>query len=645
MREQALTSMDKPNRAATQFATAIQRFEQGDLRGAESIFKDLLRRNPKSAACWQLLGLIEQQRGHDRKALELLDRAIALDPKDPTAHSNRAHLLTTMGKVGEALVSLDHALTLRPDLAQLHCNKGNILQGLGRHAEALISFDAAIAVDPGLAEAHGNRANTLAALGRAEDALAGFTQAIARNPQFAEAVYNRGNLLLSLQRGADALRDYDRALALRPDFPEALCNRGNALQAEKRFQDAVASYDRALALQPGYIDALNSRGNALKALGRHAEALASYDRAFAANPADAEAISNRGHLLFLDTAQIDAALAEYDRALALDPAHPPAHQGRALILLGRGDFATGWDAYEERWRYQAFLAATDDQPPPEVHPGYTLLRPTRAAMAGKDIAILREQGIGDEVMFASILNDLRRDANSVTYACEKRLSRLFSHNFPDVTFVDPTIFDPARFDAVIPVGSLGYAYRRNRADFPGKSYLAARPAVAEAWAARLGPGAGRKRIGISWRGGTADTRAEQRSLTLAQFQPLFDLPNCDFVSLQYGEVMDEISAFNTTLDRPIQAFPRADMDDFEDLAALIDGLDLVVSVQNSVVHVCGALGKECLTMVPANAEWRYGIAGDRMAWYDSVRLFRRTPTGDWATVVEQVAAVLRARKG
>lgn len=637
--------MDKPNRAAAQFTGAIQRFEQGDLRGAEAIFKDLLRRNPKFAACWQMLGLIEQQRGHDRKALELLDRAIALDPTDPTAHSNRAHLLTTMGKVGDALVSLDFALALRPDMAQLHCNKGNILQGFGHHAEALMSFDAAIAAEPNLPEAHSNRANTLAALARPEDALASLTQAIACDPQFVEAVYNRGNLLLSLQRGAEALRDYDRALTLRSDFPEALCNRGNALQALKRFQEAVASYDRALALQPGYVDALNSRGNALKALGRYAEALASYDRAFAANPSDPEAISNRGHLLFLDTAQIDAALAEYDRALALDPTHPPAHQGRALILLGRGDFAAGWDAYEERWRYQAFLAATGDQPPPKVHPGYTLLRPTRAALVAKNIAVLREQGIGDEVMFASILGELRQEAASVTYACEKRLSRLFSYCFPDVTFVDPAGFEPAELDVVIPVGSLGYAYRQNRADFSGRPYLAARPAVTESWAARLGARTDRLRVGISWRGGTADTRAEQRSLTLAQFKPLLGLSHCDFVSLQYGEVMDEVTAFNVTQDRPIQAFPRTDMDDFEDLAGLITCLDLVVSVQNSVVHLCGALGKECLTMVPANAEWRYGIAGDRMVWYDSVRLFRRALMGDWATVVEQVAAVLRARKG
>ena len=638
MREKALTSMDKPNRAAAQFTAAIHRFEQGDLRGAEALFKDLLRKNPKSAPCWHILGLIEQQRGHDRKALELLDRAIALDPNDAAAHSNRGNLLAAMGQPEAALASFDRALALRPDLAQVLCNRGNILHSLGRHAEALASYNAAIAADPGLAQVYNNQGNTLAALGRAEDAVASFTQAIARNPQYAEALYNRANILLALRRAAEALRDYDRALTLQPELPEALCNRGNALQALRRFQDAVASYDRALAIRADYTDALNSRGNALKALGRNDDALASYARAFAARPADPEALSNRGHL-FQEIADPDAALAEYGRALAIDPAHSPALQGRALILLGRGDYVAGWDAYEERWRYQTFMADG-----PTALPALGI-RPARADLVGRNIALMREQGIGDEVMFASILPDLQNDARHVTYACEPRLARLFAHSFSAITFTDPATFDGTKYDAVFGIGSLGHAYRQHRAAFPATPYLAPSPAIAAAWAARLGPRDGRLRVGISWRGGTADTRAEQRSLTLAQCQPLFALPNCDFVSLQYGEVADEIAAFNASLTCPIRHFPRAETEDFEDLAGLIAALDLVVSVQNSVVHLCGALGKECLALLPANAEWRYGIAGDRMAWYDSVRLFRRAPAGDWAAVVEQVAAIPRARKG
>ena len=628
-----------PPRAETQFAAAIQRFERGDLPGAEAAFKAMLRQNPKSAACTHFLALIAQQRGQHRKALELFDRAVALDPAEASGHSNRGNLLAEMNRPQDALASYDQALAIRPDLAQAQCNRGNILHGMGRHAQALESYEAALAAQPNLAEAHNNLGNTLAALGRAQDALASYTKAIAHNPHYGEALYNRANTMQSVHRHDDAIRDYDRALALQPDFAEAWCNRGNALQAGRNFAAAIASYNRALAVHADYTDALNNRGNAEKALGQHDAALQSYAAAFAANPKDPEAISNRGHL-YLETVRHGEALAEYDRALTVDPTHAAALQGRALIHLGRGDYTAGWDAYEERLRYQASLSNTDASSYRNL-----LLRPNRVDIMGKNIALIREQGIGDEVMFASILPDLQRDAAHITYACEKRLARLFANSFPGIEFTNPDNFDGTPYDAVIPIGSLGYMYRQQSEDFPARAYFSPAQATVNAWATRLGPRNGRQRVGISWRGGTADTRAEQRSLALAELQQLFNLPDQDFVSLQYGDVADEVAAFNANAGQDIRVFPRAEIDDFEDLAALIANLDLVVSVQNSIVHLCGALGKECLTMVPANAEWRYGIAGDRMAWYDSVRLYRRTPEGGWAEVVAKIAAQLHARRG
>lgn len=626
-------------RAEAQFAAATQRFQRGDLAGAEAAFKALLRQRPKSAACTQFLALIAQQRGQFGKALELFDQAVLLDPNDAIAHSNRGNLLMEMARPADALVSLDRAVALRPDLGQIQCNRGNLLHGMGRYTDALESYAAAIAAQPGLTEAHNNQGNTLAALGRVAEACASYTRAIAQHPHYVEALYNRGNLLQTMRCHADAIRDYDRALALQPDFVEAWCNRGNALQAEKRFDAAIESYNRALAARPGYTDALNNRGNAQKALGLWDDALRSYDAAFSANPRDTEAICNRGHL-YLECTRHDDALAAYDRALALDSACVAALQGRALILLGRGDYAAGWAAYEERLRYQAFLAGTD----PSAYRNL-LLRPDRAALIGRNIGLIREQGIGDEVMFASILADLQRDAARVTYACERRLARLFAHSFPGITFADPENFDGTVYNAVMPIGSLGYVYRQSRRDFPGKAYLRPRGATVRDWEARLGERDRRPRIGISWRGGTADTRAEQRSLRLGQLQSLFDLPDCEFISLQYGDVADEVTAFSAMTGQTIRVFPRAEIDDFEDLAALISNLDVVVSVQNSIVHLCGALGKECLTMVPANAEWRYGVAGDRMAWYETVRLFRRPADGGWDGVVAEIAATLRARKG
>jgi hypothetical protein len=165
------------------------------------------------------------------------------------------------------------------------------------------------------------------------------------------------------------------------------------------------------------------------------------------------------------------------------------------------------------------------------------------------------------------------------------------------------------------------------------------------WAERLGPADGRRRVGVSWRGGIDRTGRGARSMDLAQLRPLFDLPGCEFVSLQYGDVAGEVAAANAGLVSPIRVFPAADIDDFDDLAGLVRNLDLVVSVQTALVHLTGALGAPGLVMVPAMAEWRYGAHGATMPWYGSLRLFRQGEDADWAPVVEAVVREARARLG
>ena len=144
------------------------------------------------------------------------------------------------------------------------------------------------------------------------------------------------------------------------------------------------------------------------------------------------------------------------------------------------------------------------------------------------------------------------------------------------------------------------------------------------------------KIGLSWRGGTAKSRRDQRSMTLDQLRPLLARDDCIFVSLQYGDVRDEIEKYNESAGRKIVHFPKDSIDDFDDLAGLIGALDLVISVQNATVHLCGALGKKCLAMLPWKAEWRYGKSGSQMIWYSSIELFRQSESGNWDDVLDAV---------
>lgn len=312
---------------------------------------------------------------------------------------------------------------------------------------------------------------------------------------------------------------------------------------------------------------------------------------------------------------------------------------RGLGRLALGDFAGGWDDYEERWGSERFLAESRGWVPPALVPELTL-RPTAGDLAGRRILLLGEQGAGDQVMFASALPDLLASAASVFCVCEPRLVRLFSAAFPQAVFKGPkeAVVDSDEIDRVVAIGSLGAAYRRDPASFPGTPYLAPRDEVRARWAARLGPKPEGLRIGISWQGGAATTRREDRSLPLAALAPILDLPGCEIVSLQHGDVAEALAQ------RPaVRAFPPQDVHDFEELAGLVAGCDVVVSVQNSLVHLAGALGVPCLALVPHAAEWRYMARGEAMAWYRSVRLYRQPAPGDWTPVVREVAAALAER--
>lgn len=632
--------------AKSMFEAASAHFRADRLAEAKVLFKDLATKGFRPGLCCHFMALIAQQRGQHRKALELFDRAAALDPADVSVHANHGNLLAMLGQTDAALGSFDRALALRPAQAEVLCNRGNALHSLGRLPEALAAYEQALALRADLAEAWDGQGNSLVLIGEGPRALASYDRALLLQPDNPTILYNRANALHGLDRHAEAAAGYDRAIGLRPNWAQALNNRANALLALGRETDALAGYDRALAAEPGHAGAARNRADLLRVLRRYDVALAGYDQVLTLLPCDAEAWCGRGNVL-LDMGQHDAALAAYGQALALVPGHAAARYGQAMARLARGMFADGWDDYEERWGFLAFLAQQGAASP---HQRYRL-RPAPADVSGRDIVVVREQGIGDEVMFASILPDLLRDARRVTYVGDARLTRLFENSFPAAEIAGADNFDPLCFggcDAVIPVASLGYLYRRDSAGFSGRPYLAPRAAVAAEWQRRIerpDTHQGKHlRVGLSWRGGTRQTRTNERSLSLEELRPLLDLPGCDFISLQYGDVTAEVAAFNAGRDNPVRLFPRAEIEDFEDLAGLIQALDSVVSVQNSVVHLSGALGKDCLAMVPANPEWRYGAAGDRMVWYRSVRLFRQARDTGWDAVVDAVAAAVAARQ-
>ena len=239
--------------------------------------------------------------------------------------------------------------------------------------------------------------------------------------------------------------------------------------------------------------------------------------------------------------------------------------------------------------------------------------------------------------------DLIADAKSIFYEVDQRLMRLFEAAFPTVTFVakgDRDFLSQRVFDVIFQAGSLGYAYRRDDQSFPGGPYLSAEPTRINKWNELLASKAGaHNKIGISWRGGTDGTRRHERSIDLSRLHPLIQRDDCYFVSLQYGSVDEEISNFNDTSRNAVHRL-LDDFNNFDDFAALISELDLIISVQNTTIHMCGALGKRCWGLIPWRPEWRYGSRDTSMVWYKSINLYRQSTPGDWDGVIGLAASDL-----
>jgi tetratricopeptide (TPR) repeat protein len=572
------------------------------------------------------------QQGLIAEGIHLARRALALDPRQARFHTLLGMALSNVERHAEALGSFDQAIAL--GAADAHGSRADALVGLGRLVDALESFDRALAHDPSSVADWCNRGAALLELGRAGEAADSFARATALAPDFAEAHYNHGNALVKLERHADAIVSYDRALTHKPDYVDALNNRANALNVLGRLPEALACVEAALALAPEHVGALVTRSVLLRKLRRSAEAIASCERAHALKPDDTDALTVRADLL-TDLERFEEAIATLDRISALKPDDVAAKWNKSLICLGLGRFQEGWPLYEHRWAGAKGL----------VPRGYTQPRWNGGRIDGT-LLIWGEQGLGDEILHASMLPDVLARTSSVVFEVEPRLAPLFERSFPTVKVIagQPELY-AGTVDAQEPLASLGGFLRRSFEDFPRRErgYLAADRARALALRARLASD-GRRVIGLSWVS-KAPLGGASKSAQLADFEALLRLPNCRFVDLQYGDTRAERAALARDLGIVVERLGDIDnTTDLDGLAALMTACDAVVSVSNTTAHLAGALGRPTFVMVPHGFAriWYWFHERNQSPWYPRVLVRRQQSGQPWADVVAVVAREVSA---
>jgi tetratricopeptide (TPR) repeat protein len=528
----------------------------------------------------------------------------------------------------DAQIVLERALKINPN----HFDTLQLLGALAgitkRYGQAVEFLSKAIKIKPNYAPCHSNLGNALEKIGRLDDALASQNRAIALEPNFAQAYYNRGITLKALNRTEDALASYDQAIALHPSYAEAYSLRGIALHELGLVDQAMMSHDQAIRIQPNRAESYSQLGVTLHACQRMDEALACYDKAIALNPNYAQAHSNRGFTL-QSMLRVDEALASFSQAIHSDPSIPEAHWNLSLCQLLTGDYQRGWQNYE--WRKEC---------PSVAYPRIKYQQPLwlgQASLKDKTILLQAEQGLGDTIQFCRYAPLVAALGARVILAVQTPLARLLAHNLPGVSQVLVS-GDPApAFDYHCPLLSLPLALAATVNGIPAVNQFAAPPDKIEKFKQLLGPKS-KPRVGLVWSGSTVHKNDHNRSMTLEQLLPYLP-PHIEYVSLQ--KEIRPIDQETLTKFGQIRHLGN-ELEDFTDTAALMDTMDVVISVDTSVAHLAGTLGKSTWILLSYSPDWRWLLVREDSPWYPSARLYRQKNVFDWNLVLEKIKSDLLA---
>jgi len=564
-------------------------------------------------------GLALHRAGRLDEAERVYTEVLRQDPADWRVHLNLGGVRLALRRLTAALASFDAALTLQADCVEAHHGRGMALLQLRRLEEALASFDAALALAPQSAELFNSRGNALRRLQRLPEALASYERSLALEPQLPAAHNNRGLALQALGRLPEAAASYERALALQPRFAEAV-NNLSVVQCELgEAAAAVASGRRALELQPGMPGVHGNLGNALRDLGRPTEALLEYERALREEPSSALNHCQRGNAL-LDLQRLAEAAASYDRALELDPYYAQAHFNKSVCLLLGGDYTQGLPLYE--WRKRLEQAAAPPCAAPAWHGAQEL--------AGRTLLVYAEQAFGDTLQFCRYAPLAQRRGARVVLRVQPQLTALLATLGADIRVMGADQ-EPPECDYQCALLSLPLAFGTTLASVPAAvPYLAADPRRVAHWRERLGS-AGLK-VGIAWQGSRQRIDVG-RSVPLAMFAALADVPGVRLISLQKGSGVEQLrrEAGAIALELPGEDFdsgPQA----FLDSAALMQHLDLVITCDTALAHLAGALARPAWVALKYVPDWRWLLDRPDSPWYPGMRLFRQSRPGDWEGV-------------
>jgi tetratricopeptide (TPR) repeat protein len=610
--------------------------ERGDLVPAVTHLERAVRARPDAPDYELTLGNAWLALGDRERALAAYHQAVRIDPSGAGARSNLGHVLRLEGRLDEAARQLEAAIALDPALPDPLINLGLVELDRQRPKEAAALLERAVRLAPRSALARFNLGTALQALGQIERAAESFQAATALDPSLPAAWRGLGVTLQLLGRADVAAGSYRRAIALDHADVDSLTNLGVILTEQGDFAGALAAHDAATAVAPEIGGLRLNCGTTLQQMGRLEEAIASFEQAAALDPKSAAAWTALGSAR-AEHGDWVAAEEAHRRALGVDPESADPHWNLALALLGAGRLEAGWDEYEWRWQASTCPGPLRPYPVPLWH---------GEPLEGRRLLVWREQGLGDEILFLTILDDLIRSGAEVTVLASPRLVSLLARRFPtaDVRPDAPEAVGAGdRFDWHLPLGSLPRWTRRAPAAFrAGPPLFTPTPATRARWTDRLAPLGPGPKLGLCWRSGLVTAARQRAYAPLDLWSPLLTLPGITWVNLQYDDCEAELQELEARTGVRVARWPGEDLkQDLESVVGLLAGLDGVVTAPTAVSSLAGAVGRPTW-QVDNGSDWTV-FGGTVSPWFPSLTVMARQPAErGWEPVLARTAAAVAA---
>jgi tetratricopeptide (TPR) repeat protein len=574
-----------------------------DLSAEESInnFEKVIKLDKKNTNSFTQLGVLYAEKKNFSKAKFFFEKALILDPSSCDAHNNMGNILFELGSINEAKAAYLKAIFLNKDSFFAYNNLGRVLKEQRLFADAIDCFNKAILL----------------------------------NPQYIEG-YNNLAIILSENEMYNESKDVClKLIKINPNYANAYCHLGDSYRGLNDLDMATKNHKKSLELNPNYLDAYNGLGLDYLRLFEYSKAIDLFKNAININKNDYQAYNNLAQA-YCETQNFSLAKSFYQKSTFLKKNFVDGYYNSSMVYLLEDNYKKGWPLYDYRWSVKK----------PKI-PSYNLDKKYwDGSFLEGNLLVWSEQGVGDIIFFGSMVSELKDLAKQIIFETDKRLINLFSRyfseqNIKNIKVQELTSSQQSLFDKHIPIGSLGKFFRNTMDDFKKapKKFLVPDNNRCLFFKDQNLKYNKKIKIGLSWK--TGNIKEGYRNILLKDLYPILSDERFCFFNLQFGDSNKEVQ--DAVLDTSANLITINHLDTYnnlEDLSALINNLDLVITIQNTTAHLSGALGKKTFLLLSKNHRWQWGLNHENSIWYPSIKIFRQKTFKVWDDVVKNIHSEL-----